>query len=47
MRHKISISIEQELILKINQARTENRRLRSRSHVIEEALRDYLEKKVN
>ncbi|MCB9359283.1 hypothetical protein H6503_05090 [Candidatus Woesearchaeota archaeon] len=42
MRHKISISIDEELILRINQARTQNKKLKSRSQVIEKALHSFL-----
>ena len=43
MRHKLSITIEEKLILKINDKMAQNRLFRSKSQVIEEALREYLE----
>lgn len=43
MRHKLSVTIERDLILKINETMARNRLFRSKSHVIEEALRKYLE----
>jgi len=43
MRHKLSVTIEQDLILKINEALSKNRLFRSKSHVIEEALLNYFE----
>jgi metal-responsive CopG/Arc/MetJ family transcriptional regulator len=43
MRHKLSVTIEKDLILKINEFMSKNRLFRSKSHVIEEALRDYFE----
>jgi metal-responsive CopG/Arc/MetJ family transcriptional regulator len=45
MRHKVSVSIEQDLILKINETMSKNRIFRSKSHVIEEALASYFENK--
>jgi len=42
MRHKLSVTIEQDLILKINDTIAHNRIFRSKSHVIEQALRCYL-----
>jgi metal-responsive CopG/Arc/MetJ family transcriptional regulator len=41
MRHKLSVTIEQELILRINETLARRRIFRSKSHVIEEALRSY------
>jgi metal-responsive CopG/Arc/MetJ family transcriptional regulator len=43
MRHKLSVTIDQDLILKINSTMAEKRIFRSKSHVIEEALRNYFE----
>lgn len=43
MRHKLSVTIEQDLILKINDAMSKNRLFRSKSQVIEEALLNYFE----
>jgi len=43
MRHKLSVTVEEDLILKINDTMSKNRLFRSKSHVIEEALRCYLE----
>ena len=43
MRHKLSVTINQDLILKINEAMAKNRLFRSKSHVIEEALMNYFE----
>ena len=43
MRHKLSITIKEELILKIADTMEKNRLFRSKSHVIEEALMKYLE----
>jgi metal-responsive CopG/Arc/MetJ family transcriptional regulator len=43
MRRKLTITVDQDLILKINQTMLKNRIFRSKSHVIEEALRNYLE----
>jgi metal-responsive CopG/Arc/MetJ family transcriptional regulator len=43
MRHKLSVTIEQDLILKINDTLSKNRLFRSKSHVIEEALMNYFE----
>lgn len=43
MRHKLSVTIEQDLILEINDTMAKNRLFRSKSHVIEEALRTYFE----
>jgi metal-responsive CopG/Arc/MetJ family transcriptional regulator len=43
MRQKISATIHEDLISKINDIMSKNRLFRSRSHVIEEALRNYLE----
>ncbi|MFH1511380.1 MAG: hypothetical protein ABIF10_06830 [Candidatus Woesearchaeota archaeon] len=43
MRHKMSVTIEQNLILKINDTMARNRLFRSKSHVIEEALARYFE----
>jgi metal-responsive CopG/Arc/MetJ family transcriptional regulator len=43
MRHKLSITVESDLILKINEFISRNRLFRSKSHVIEEALREYLQ----
>jgi metal-responsive CopG/Arc/MetJ family transcriptional regulator len=43
MRHKVSVTIEQDLILKINDTIAKNRIFRSKSHVIEQALRQYLD----
>jgi metal-responsive CopG/Arc/MetJ family transcriptional regulator len=45
MRQKLSVTIEEGLILKINDTMARNRLFRSKSHVIEEALREYLEEK--
>jgi len=45
MRHKLSITIDENIILKINETMAKNRLFRSKSHVIEEALRTYLEEK--
>lgn len=42
MKHKMSISVEQDLILSILDRMRENRMFRSKSHVVEEALREYL-----
>lgn len=39
MRYKMSISVEEELISKIREKMVENRLFRSKSHVVEEALR--------
>lgn len=43
MRHKLSVTIEQDLILRINDTMAKNRLFRSKSHVIEEALITYFE----
>lgn len=43
MRHKLSVTVKRELILKINEAMSKNRLFRSKSHVIEEALHNYFE----
>ena len=43
MKHKLSITVEQDLVLKILDKMRENRLFRSKSHVVEEALREYLE----
>ena len=43
MRHKLSVTIEQDIILKINDTIARNRLFRSKSQVIEEALRTYFE----
>jgi len=43
MRHKISVTIEEDLLLKVNDAIVKNRLFRSKSQVIEEAVRTYLE----
>lgn len=42
MKHKMSISVEQDIILSILDRMRENRMFRSKSHVVEEALREYL-----
>ncbi len=47
MRHKVSVSLDQDLILKINEAMSKNRIFRSKSHVIEEALHDYFDDSFN
>lgn len=43
MRQKVSVTIHEDLISKINETMDKNRLFRSRSHVIEEALRSYLD----
>ncbi|MBI1970024.1 hypothetical protein HYS48_04990 [Candidatus Woesearchaeota archaeon] len=43
MKHKMSITVEENLIFKIRQKMLENRLLRSKSQVIEEALYHYLD----
>ncbi len=43
MRRKLTITVDNNLILKMNQAMLKNRIFRSKSHVIEEALRSYFE----
>jgi len=43
MRRKLTITVDNDLILKINKTMLNNRIFRSKSHVIEEALRNYLE----
>jgi metal-responsive CopG/Arc/MetJ family transcriptional regulator len=43
MRHKLSVTVEQDLILKINETIAKNRLFRSKSHVIEEALHTYFD----
>lgn len=45
MKHKMSITVEQDLILGILDKMRENRLFRSKSHVVEEAIRQYLEGK--
>lgn len=45
MRRKLTITVDENLILKINDAMFKNRLFRSKSHVIEEALINYLEDK--
>ena len=43
MKHKMSVSIEEELISKIREKMIDNRLFRSKSHVVEEALMTYFE----
>ena len=43
MKHKLSVTVEENLIPKIRDKMRENRLFRSKSHVVEEALRSYLE----
>ncbi|MFH1401161.1 MAG: ribbon-helix-helix protein, CopG family [Nanoarchaeota archaeon] len=43
MKHKMSITLDEDLIHKILQAKASNRMFRSKSHVIEEAIRRFLE----
>lgn len=43
MRHKVSLTLEEDLIIKINETIARNRIFRSKSHVVEEALRNYLD----
>ena len=43
MKHKLSVTVEEDLILKIREKMRLNRLFRSKSHVIEEALRTYFE----
>ena len=42
MKHKMSISIEEEILPQILSRMRENRLFRSKSQVVEEALREYL-----
>lgn len=42
MKHKMSVSVDEELLLSILEKMRENRMFRSKSHVVEEALREYL-----
>ncbi|HLD07367.1 MAG TPA: ribbon-helix-helix domain-containing protein [Candidatus Nanoarchaeia archaeon] len=43
MKHKMSITIDEDLVHKILQRRAENRLFQSKSQVIAEALRCYFE----
>jgi len=45
MRQKLSVTVDEGLILKIKDFMFKNRLFRSKSHVIEEALRNYFEDK--
>ena len=42
MKHKMSVSVEEKLIIKIRDKMKSNRLLRSKSQVVEEALYHYL-----